>query len=161
MANYVAHSPDAMIKRAVLVAAPTWKPGKRARIYKRNYKKDLAPLLEKARALVKAGKGGELMKDVDFVYCPNTTAAAASFVDFYKPNPDLDTPSVIKRIKLPVLAIVGDKDRAVPKFAGRMKGSKQANVKFVLVEDAGHFFLDLYGEDLADAVAEFVSGGSS
>lgn len=159
VANYVAHSPDPMIKRAVVVASPTWKPGKTVRSYRKNYKKDLALLLDKARALVKAGKGGELMKDVDFVYCPNTTAAAASFVDFYNPNPDHDTPSVIKRIKLPVLVVAGDKDKVVPTFAGRMKDSKQANVKFVLVEDAGHFFLDLYGEDLADAIAEFIGGG--
>jgi len=121
----------------------------------------LALLLDKARALVKAGKGETLMKGVDFVYCPNTDVAATTFVDYYKANPDRDTPSVIERIKLPVLAVVGDKDKVVPKFADRMKGITQANVKFVLVEDAGHFFLDLFGDDLADAVAEFVDGGSS
>ena len=161
VARYVADKPDAAIKRTVLISPGTWKPGKSARSYKKSYKKDLAPLLENARALVKASKGGELMEGVDILYCPNTTVAAATFVDYYNELPDRDTPSVIKRIKLPVLAVVGDKDRVVPKFAGRMKGTKQANVKFVLVEDAGHFFLDLFGEDLADAVAAFVSGGSS
>ena len=161
VAQYAAGKPDAAVKRVVLVSPGTWKPGKSARGYKKSYKKDLAPLLNKARALVKAGKGGELMKGVNLLYCPNTDVAAATFVDYYKANPDRDAPSVIEHIKLPVLVIVGDKDRVVPKFAGRMKDTKQANVKFVLVEEAGHFFLDLYGEDLADAVAEFVSGGSS
>ena len=34
----------------------------------------------------------------------------------------------------------------------------QANVKLIIVEDTGHFFRDLFGEDLADAIAEFVAG---
>ena len=161
MARYAIGKPDPVVKRAVLVAPGTWEPGKQALGYKKSYKKDLAPLLARARALVKAGKGDEMMEGIDFVYCPKAKVAAASFVDYYQDVPDRDTPSAIKRIKIPVLAIVGEQDRVNPKFASRMKATRQANVKFVLVEDAGHFFLDLFGDDLADAVAEFVGGGSS
>lgn len=161
VAQYAAGKPDAAVKRAVLVAPGTWEPGKQVRGYKKSYKKDLGPLLDKARALVKAGKGDTLMEGVDFVYCPNTRVAATTFVDYYRDEPGRDTPSTIKRITMPVLALVGSEDKVNPKFASRMKESKQANVKFVLVEDAGHFFLDLFGEDLADAIAEFVVGGSS
>jgi hypothetical protein len=42
-----------------------------------------------------------------------------------------------------------------------MMGTKQANVKFLVVEGAGHFFLDLFGEDLADAISDFVDAGNS
>ena len=164
IARYVAGSPDApdsIVIRAVLVAPATWRPGKEAKGYSNRYQKDLAPLLEKARALVKAGKGSELMEGVDFIYCHNTKVAAATFVDYYRGYPDRDTPSVIKRIKMPVLAVVGSEDRVNPNFAARMKGTAQANVKFVVVEDAGHFFRDLFGEDLADAIAEFVAGSCS
>jgi len=38
-----------------------------------------------------------------------------------------------------------------------MKKSSQANVKLIIVEDAGHFFRDLFGEDLADAIAQFIT----
>ena len=161
MARYVAGTPDPMVKRVVLVAPATWRPGKEAQGYRIRYKKDLGPLLAKARALVKAGKGSDLMEGGDLVYCPNTKVAAATFDDNYRDFPDRDTPSVIKRIKMPVLAAAGSKDRVNPKFAARMKGTTQANVKFVLVEDAGHFFRDLFGEDLADAVAEFVTPGGA
>jgi len=157
MARYAADKPDAAVKRAVLVGPGTGPQGGGAEVYN----KDLLQVLEKARALVKAGKGDTLMQGVDFIYCKNTTVAAATFVDYYRPNLDRDTPSVIKRVKMPVLAIVGENDRVSPKFAGRMKGTTQANVKFVMVEEAGHFFRDLLGEDLADAVAEFVGGSSS
>ena len=104
---------------------------------------------------------GVFLEGIDILYCQNTIVAATTFVDYYKESPDWDTPSVIKRIKLPLLAVVGDQDIVVPTFAGRMKGTKQANVKFILVEDAGHFFLDLFVEDLADAIAAFVNGKSS
>ena len=47
--------------------------------------------------------------------------------------------------------------RVVPNFANRMKTSNQANVKLVVLEDAGHFFRDLFGEDLADSIADFMN----
>jgi pimeloyl-ACP methyl ester carboxylesterase len=161
VARYVADMPEAAIKRTVLISPGTWEPEKLTRNYKKNYKKDLVPLLEKARALVKAKRGDNLMEGVDILYCPNTVVAANTFIDYYKELPYLDTPSVIKQIKSPVLAVVGDNDQVVPKFLEKMMGTKQANVQFVVVEDAGHFFLDLFGEDLADLIASFVNAENS
>jgi pimeloyl-ACP methyl ester carboxylesterase len=161
VARYLADKPDDAVRLAVLISPGTWKPEKLARNYKKNYKKDLVPLLEKSRALIKANQGDKLMEGVDILYCPSTIVAANTFVDYYNELPYLDTPSVIKRIKLPVLAVVGDSDRVVPEFSEKMMGTKQANVKFVVVEGAGHFFLDLFGEDLADAISDFVDSGNS
>lgn len=157
VARYVADIPNNGIKRTVIISPGTWEPEKLSRNYKKNYKTDLVPIIEKAKALVDSNKGDNLMEGVDLLYCPNTIVAANTFVDYYNESPYLDTPSVIKRIKSPVLAVVGDNDQVVPEFLGRMMGVKQINVKFVVVEDAGHFFLDLYGEDLADAIADFVN----
>ncbi len=158
-ARYAAGNPDPAVKRFVLVAPATSTPGKPARGYYRRYKKDLAPLLKKAQALVREGKGDTLLEGVDFLYCPGTSVTAATFADYYRANPDRDTPSVIKRIALPVLAVAGGGDRINPGFGRKMKQQPQANVKLVVVEDAGHFFLDLFGEDLADAIAEFIAKG--
>ena len=158
-ARYAAGNPDPAVKRLVLVAPATSNPGKPARGYYRRYKKDLAPVLKKARDLMAAGKGDALMKDVDFLYCPKTTVTAATFADYYGANPERDTPSVIRRITLPVLAVAGGSDRVNPHFGKKMKKLPQANVKLVVIEDAGHFFRDLFGEDLADAIAEFIAKG--
>jgi len=157
VARYVANKPDVTVKRIVVISPGTWKPGKSARRYKKNFSKELSSLLKKAHTFVKAGKGDTIMANVDFLYCPKTKVAAATFINYYEKFQDRDTPSVIKRIKLPVLAVVGDKDPVVPKFASRMKKSSQANVKLIIVEDAGHFFRDLFGEDLADAIAQFIT----
>ena len=158
-ARYAAGNPDPAVKRLVLVAPATSNPGKPARGYYRRYKKDLAPLLKKARDLMAAGKGDALMKDVDFLYCPKTTVTAVTFADYYGANPERDTPGVIRCITLPVLAVAGGSDRVNPHFGKKMKKLPQANVKLVVIEDAGHFFRDLFGEDLADAIAEFIAKG--
>ena len=161
VARYVADKSDAAIKGTVLISPGTWEPKELSRNYKKNYKKDLVPLLEKARALVRANQGDNFLEGVDFLYCPKTTVAANTFVDYYNEFPYLDTPSVIKRIKSPVLAVVGDNDQVVPEFLNRMMGTEQTNVQFEVVEDAGHFFLDLFGEDLADLISDFVNAENS
>ncbi|HIF10615.1 MAG TPA: alpha/beta fold hydrolase, partial [Sneathiellales bacterium] len=152
MALYVAGSPDPGVKLAVLVAPGTWQPGKEARGYMKRYKKDLSALLAKAEALVKDGRGDTLMDDVGFVYCPETKVAAATFVDYYRSNPDRDTPSVIDRAKVPVLVVVASDDRVNPKIATKMKSHTGPNVRLVVIEDAGHFFRDLVADELADII---------
>ncbi|NQV85293.1 MAG: alpha/beta fold hydrolase [Rhodospirillales bacterium] len=161
MARYVAASPDPAVKRAVLVAPGTWEKGAESRGYKKSYKKDLGPLLARAEILTLAGKGDTLMDDVDFVYCPKTTVAAATFVDYYKSNPDRDTPAVVDRAKVPVLVAAAANDQVSPKIATKMKSHTSANVRLVVIPDAGHFFRDLVAEDLADHIQQFISGGSS
>ena len=141
------------------MAPATWSPGKDERAYRNRYKKNLAPLLAKAESLLAAGRGDTVMEGVDFVYCPKTRVTAAAFADNYRPNPDRDTPTVAERSKVPVLVIAGGADRINPllaeKMKGRAPGKDQGKIRFLLIEDASHFFLDFYGEDLADAVAEF------
>lgn len=161
MARYVAGSPDPLVKRAVLVAPGTWEPGKEARGYKNRYKKDLGPLLAKAESLVKAGRGDTLMEDVDFVYCPKTKVAAATFIDYYRPNPDRDTPSVIDRVKIPVLVVAASNDTVNPKIATKMKAHIRSSVRLEVIEDAGHFFRDLVADELADIIKEYIGATGS
>ena len=161
MARYIANSPDPAVRRAVLVAPGSWRPDKEGRGYRKRFGKDLAPLLSRAQELVKAGKGDTLMDGVDFLYCPKTQAAAATFVDYYRSNPDRDAPSVIDRAKVPVLVVTASDDRVNPNTAAKMKSHIGPNVRLVEIQDAGHFFRDLVADDLADVIAEFISAGGA
>ncbi len=161
MARYVAASPDPVVKRAVLVAPGAHEVGSQSRSYINRYKKDLGPLLAKAKALVKTGSGDTLMNDVDFVYCPKTKVAAATFVDYYEPNPDLDTSTVVDRAKVPVLVVAAANDRVSPKIAGKMKSHTSPNVRLVVIEEAGHFFRDLVADELADIIQEYIGAVGS
>ena len=160
-ALYAAGTPDPAVERAVLAAPATWAPGQYERAYRNRYEKDLAPLLAKAETLLAAGSGEAVMEGIDFSFCPKTRVTAATFADQYRPNPQRDTPTVAGRSKIPVLVIAAGADRINGLLAEKMKGRAKGKVRFALIEDAGHFFLDFYGEDLADAVAEFAGGPGS
>ncbi len=156
---FAAGNDDPVIKKVVLVAPMTFDSAKVAKSYKARYKTDLAPLLARAEKLVKEGKGGKVLKNIGILYCPKTSATASSFYSYYNDDTNKDTPTIIGRIKKPVLVVIASADQVVKDLAERMKGKESATLRLLTVEDSGHFFQDLYGEDLADGVAEFIKGG--
>lgn len=153
---YVAEKADPAISKTVLIAPATWTEAAEAKSYKTRYGADLKPLLDRAQALVKQGKGGEMMKDIGFIYCPGAQATSQAFVGYYAPDQRFDTPHLLPRIKMPVLIVAGSGDDVVPDLPARLKQSMPANVSFTLIDGADHFFADLYGEDVADSIAAFL-----
>ncbi len=156
---FAAERDDPIISRVVLVAPARYSMEKVVVGYRKNYKTDLITLYDKAAKLVKAGKGGTVMKGVGFLYCRNADVTAASFENYYNDDIRKDTPSILSRIKKPVLVIAGSADRVVRGLPEAVKKSG-SSAKLVVVEDSGHFFRDLFADDMADAIAEFVNGGS-
>lgn len=156
---FAATHDDPVVDKVVLIAPATWDADKTAKGFASAHKADLAGVLAKAKALVAAGKGAEMMKGVGLLYCPGADASAASFVGYYESNPNFDTPTVLPKIKKPVLVVVGTLDTVVPDIAERVRPTVDGKkVTLVEVAEADHFFRDLFGEDLADAIAAFVKG---
>lgn len=151
----------ALIKRLVLLAPATWSLDRAASGFKRSHGRDLQDVLAEARALVKNGKGAEYMKRAGILYCPGADVTADSFLSYYVPNPIFDTPSLLPKIKRPVLVVTGGQDTVVPDITTRVKPLvSDGQITLVTVDDAGHFFLDLYAEDVADAIEEFDPPGN-
>ncbi len=150
------------VEKLVLIAPGIATPEAAAESYQERYGKDLEPLLAKARALVAAGQGDTMMARTDFLYCPRASVSAASFVSYYGGDPRKNTPRNLTAIEKPVLVVAGTADRVVtglrPLIQPLADGEK---LRYVEIEDAGHFFLDFFGEDLADAIADFVTGPES
>lgn len=153
---FAAERDEAAIGQVILVAPQVWSEKKNARGYQKSYGKELGPILAKAEKLVAKGKGNTPLKPVDFIYCAETSATAHAFVSYYKPEPRMDTPSLLKQISKPVLVIAGSEDTVVAGLIEKMEGLGQENVGFEVIEDADHFFLDLYAEELADLAGEFL-----
>ncbi len=156
-ARYVIGSPDPSVGGAVLLAPATSSPERTRKGYENRYKTPLAPLVAEAEALVAAGKGAEMMAVKGFRYCPDTKVAAATFLDFYGADTKGDTPSLLKDAKIPVLVVAASEDAVIPDLIEKMRGMTGPRVGLVVVEGADHFFRDLYGEDAADAIQEFVT----
>ncbi|QCU89489.1 alpha/beta hydrolase [Thiomicrorhabdus sediminis] len=149
------HDSD-IIKNVVLVAPATGEQQSPAE-YEEKYGKSLASVMAKAKKMVAAGKGNEMMADTDFIYCKKAKVAAASFVDYYEVKPQFDTPTLLKDINKPTLVVMGSADTVVADLPEKIQPLADAGkVETLMLEDADHFFLDFANEDLAAAVAEFM-----
>lgn len=157
-ARFAAGTSDPAVTAVILIAPQTWSAEYAAADYEKRYGKPLEPVLARARELVDAGKGDTLVKPVDFIYCEQTGATAAAFVSYYTPDTDMDTPSLVPAIKLPVLVIAGSEDTAVKGLPEKVEPLADGErVQLMVVDGADHFFRDLYSEDIADAVAEMLA----
>jgi pimeloyl-ACP methyl ester carboxylesterase len=158
---FMAERGDPRVTRLVLLAPATWDADRAAKRYQRRNKQPLSAVLERAAELMAKGRGAALMDNVGLLYCSAAKATAASFLSYYKPDNRFDTPGLLGRIKTPVLVLAGGKDKVVRGLGERMAGLADGKrIRFVLVEDSDHFFLDLLAEDVADAIEEFAGPGS-
>lgn len=125
--------------------------------YQAQFGRPLKPLLEQARSLVKAGKGQARLENVAFLTCPATAVTAESFVSYYAPDPQLEMPALLERVKKPTLVVVAGGDRIVrdlDKLIAPLADGRR--LRMTLIPGADHFFRDLYGEDAMDEIVEFL-----
>lgn len=155
-AQYMVNRQVPKVKAAVLIAPPAWDKEKADKSYKNRYKVTLNSLLGKMNRAILAKKGDTVYKDLGFIYCPKTSVTAASFVSYYAEDRFFDTPTVLVRVKKPVLVITGSEDKVNPGLAEKMPGIVNSKIKHQEIEGAGHFFLDFYAEDLADLISQFI-----
>jgi pimeloyl-ACP methyl ester carboxylesterase len=123
IAWYINDKDNNLINKVILLAPATGEQ-QSSKEYQDKYAKPLAPVLKKAQDMVKAGKGKELMKDTDFIYCEKAQVSAESFVDYYESKPKFDTPTLLKAAKKPTLVIVGSEDTVVPELPKRLEALK-------------------------------------
>ncbi len=156
IAWYVSEKDSDAINKVILLAPATGEQ-QSGKEYQEKYGKPLNSVLKNAKEMVKAGKGKELMKNTDFIYCEKSQVTAEAFVDYYDVKPKFDTPTVLKSIKKPTLVIVGSEDTVVPELPKRLEAIKgQKNVTITTIDGGDHFFVDLANEDVAAAVAKFI-----
>ncbi|MFZ3065192.1 MAG: alpha/beta fold hydrolase [Nitrospirota bacterium] len=155
---FASQNDDPAIKSAILVAPMTWDEKSASENYKKRYKKDLQPLLERAQKLIKSGKGDTVLAHTDFLYCEDTSITAEAFVSYYAPDKKMDTPFLIPRIKRPVFLALAKDDTIMPdliKKAAALSDNKTVHIK--VFEMADHFFRDLNAEELTEEIAGFLN----
>lgn len=141
----------------VLIAPQLWSEDYARQSYQKRFGEDLEPILARAKDMVAKGQGDSLLEGVDFIYCEDTSVTAEAFVNYYDPDPRMDTAHLIPKIDEPVLVFAGTEDQVV-------KGVEEAvlpltdseQVQLEVIDGAGHMFRDLYGYDIADAVEAFL-----
>ena len=146
-----------LIKKVVLIAPQTWSMEYATKNYKKQYEKDLGPLLNKAQSLVQAGKGSTQLRNIDFIYCKDTTATANAFVSYYNNNPNMDTPYLMPKIKKPLLVIAATEDKVVKNLGNITQPlSDKHGFQLNVIEGADHSFRDLYADEVVEGIIEFI-----
>jgi pimeloyl-ACP methyl ester carboxylesterase len=157
IARYAANNDEDTIHGIALLGPGTadhrmWSPGG----YMIRYGKELNDILERAELLVASGKGNTLMENVDFLYCPQATVSAASFVSYYRVAPERLLPNLMKGAKKPTLFIAASEDNRLPDLNRLVKPFVDGKrTRLVVIEGAGHFFLDLHADDAVERAVEF------
>ena len=153
---YAAEKDSDLLQKVVAVAPATWDAAADAKEYEERYKKPLAGVLADAQKLVDDGKGDTLMDVPGFVYCEKAKATAAAVLSYYKDDERKNTPSLLAKIKKPMLIVMGSADEVVADLPAKLEGIKQDNLTVETVDGADHFYRDLYADDLVDKVTAFV-----
>lgn len=157
VARYTANNDEAAIKGVVLLGAGTadhrgWSPEG----YRILYGKDLGDILQRAELLVASGRGAEMMEAVDFLFCPRATVSARSFASYYRVSPERLLPNLIKAARKPTLFIAASEDNRMPDLDRLVKPHVDGTrLRLVVIDGAGHFFLDLFADDAVDEMVRF------
>jgi pimeloyl-ACP methyl ester carboxylesterase len=107
--------------------------------------------------MAKSAGPGDLPGTVGFLHCREARVSAPAFLSYYAPEPRRDTPGLLPDIAKPTLVIAGSADTTVTGLPERLAGYLDGNTKLAVVEDADHFFRDLFTEDVADAIEQFLA----
>ncbi|MBF0248280.1 MAG: alpha/beta hydrolase [Alphaproteobacteria bacterium] len=154
---FAARENDPAVSRVVLIAPATWNADDAAKGFAKTHKQDLKGVLTRAERMIEVQHANDLMKGVGVLYCPGADVTAASFVSYYRFDDRRHTPYLIPMIEKPVLVIAGSEDTVVTGLIDAVKPLADAGkAQLVVIDGADHFFKDLYAEDVADAIAEFL-----
>ena len=153
---YVVEHPDPVVTNLVLLSPntnPSPKPD-----YEGRYGEIFDETIERVKQQIAAGKGTELIDNLDFSYCPRASVTADSFYSYNRLDDKFrNFPLYLSQLPIPTLIITGTRDEVAPNIEKDVTpfvdGKK---VRLTKIENAGHFFLDLNIEEAIEAAVEFI-----
>lgn len=143
---------DPVIKGQILIAPQTWSETDEEENYAARYQHPLKQQLARARQVAPVQR----LTETDFIYCEKTTVSAASFLNYYQPNPRLDTPTLLANTTLPTLVFTGSEDTTVHGLLEKMTALNNALITTVQIDGADHFFRDLYMDEVIEHSLLFI-----
>ena len=156
--NYMAKRNNPSVTGLVLLAPNTRGTASSPARYKETYGAVLSEVLERAKQLIADGKKDQLMKEVDWGFCPKTSVSADAFVAFYKREKEFwNAHLYLPQVTVPVLIVAASHDEHQPNIDKHIKPYvDDKRIFLTIIEGAGHFFRDLNIEDAVEAAVEFV-----
>ena len=157
VARFASKIGDKSLTHLILLAPSTWDAASAQTRFETLHKHPLKTALETAETLLKKDTGDAIMPGIGILFCPKADSTVASFVSYYSPDRRHDTPSILPEIIIPTLVIAGGRDTVVKNLISKVKATvDRQKLQLKIIDDADHFFLDLFAEDVADAIEEFL-----
>lgn len=155
MSAYLADDPATSIVGSVLIAPATFDANAQGPNYEERFGVALDDLMQQASAMAP----DDIMEVPGFVYCEQAKASAASFIDYYTPDPRRDTPTNLTQVSsIPVAVVAGSEDDVVAELPDRMEATDGLgdNITFEMIDGADHFFRDLYADDVSLVIVDMI-----
>ncbi|MDX2265382.1 MAG: alpha/beta fold hydrolase [Hyphomicrobiales bacterium] len=156
VALYAERKPDKAVRRIVLISplAQTFESAEAE--YQRRYRRSLREVLAQAEQFVGKDSAEELLEGAGFLDCAAPKVTAGAFADYYAASPRFFTANLLAGVKGPALVVLGDQERASGETMAALQGAPARNVTLKVIPNADHYFSDLFADQLADAIAEFI-----
>ena len=140
------------VTHLVLIAPMSWDDKESARLYKEKFGVSLASVLNQA-----TDKQGEMIT-ADLLQCSDIEVLATSFLSYYSREPNRNTAELLQSTRLPVLVIQGTEDELARGYKSQESLPKSNPlVEDYRIEGAGHFFRDLYADELVEHMLEWLA----
>lgn len=152
---YAVESPDPEVSRLVLMAPGT---GLSKQAFEERWGDGYDATLTRAKKLVAAGRGEELMENIDMLYCPRSSVTANAWISYYADSRFRKFQDYLPKIRIPTLIVAGTVDERFPNIEQDVKpyvdGEK---IQLSIIEGAGHFFRDFNIDEAIEAAVEFLA----
>ncbi len=155
---YAVEQKDPVVKHLLFLAPSTSRSSRT--VFVRRYGDHFDQALQQAQEMITVGKGEQIMKKTDFVFCPQANVTANSFASYYSPEADArirNFVSYLPRLSVPTLIINGTEDERQPHIEKNVKPYIDGKlIHLSNIEGAGHFFLDFNIDEAMEAAVEFL-----
>ena len=143
---------DEAIKGQFLIAPTDSMPADQAAGYEKRYMVPLADKVAEAKALP---ADGWMSDKTSFIYClRGGKVSAASFLSYYAPQETHNTVELLQGQQLPTTIVAGSADKVVANLPAQVEAAELSQVRFEMIEDADHYFRDLYADEVLEYMLE-------
>jgi len=153
---YAAESKNPAVTHLVLIAPNTTPPKSQ---YEARYGKIYDENISRVQKQIDAGKGDELIHNLDFLYCPRATVSADSFNSYNGVDDKFRQFQLyLPQMPIPTLIVTGTRDEIEPNIVEDLAPYADGRrIRIGVIENAGHFFQDFNIEEAVEAAAEFIA----
>lgn len=153
--------PKSGIKKIILISPLSGSFAKIENGFQNRFRQPLQNYLSKARKMLEADEGDVLMENVPFLTCPKAVVTAKTFENYYTPNPDFETTSVLSALaKVKALTVVGEYDPdAYDIQSGMQTFGSATGIQTISIPGANKRFEGDYLHQMINTITPFIKTG--